>query len=414
MTPLFPAQRAAEEFDQVLSGTADDAVAARYAELLEAVGQLRALPEVTPRAEFVGDLRTRLMAAAETDLVVAGKPQTSLRAVPSLPEERTRRRNRRLGTIAASLVVVGGTAGMAAAAQGALPGDSLYPIKRGIEQVTTAAHFGDAARGQALLDQAATRLDEVRELQANGSTDPDLVSETMDAFRSAADSGSEKLFAAYQSSGDQADISTVRGFTAAQMADIATMSASADTVTNDLLVDAADTLADIDEQARGLCASCDPAKAVAPPEALSAGAGAATMANLIARPVSQVQSDIRTIAAAKAAALKALQTKAEKQAQSTPTLPTGTSQDGTTYVFAGSSGKPGDPLTSTITSDGKLLPTVQSGAAVTGLVSGLTQPLDTATDGATTVVTKPLGDAVKKVGDTIGDITGSINPPSGQ
>ena len=56
MTPLFPAQRAAEEFERVLSGTADDAVAARYAELRDAVEQLRTLPEVTPRAEFVGDL----------------------------------------------------------------------------------------------------------------------------------------------------------------------------------------------------------------------------------------------------------------------------------------------------------------------------------------------------------------------
>ena len=51
---------------------------------------------------------------------------------------------------------------------------------------------------------------------------------------------------------------------------------------------------------------------------------------------------------------------------------------------------------------------------MTGLVSGLTEPLDSATNGATTVVTKPLGDAVKKVGDTVDDITGSLTtPPSG-
>ncbi len=255
MTPLFPAQRAAEEFERVLSGTADDAVAARYAELRDAVEQLRTLPEVTPRAEFVGDLRSRLMTAAETELVAV--PKATLRAVPSLPEERTKRRNRRLGTIAASLVVVGGTAGMAAAASGALPGETLYPIKRGIEQVTTAAHFGDAAQGRALLGQAATRLDEVRALQAEGNADPDVISQTMDAFRTAADSGSEKLFSSYQSSGDQADITAVRDFTAAQMADVAAMSTGADTVTNDLLVDAADTLADIDAQAR-TCAARAP------------------------------------------------------------------------------------------------------------------------------------------------------------
>ena len=47
MTPLFPAQRAAEEFDQVLGGTATQAVADRYAELLDTVVLLRAQPEVT-------------------------------------------------------------------------------------------------------------------------------------------------------------------------------------------------------------------------------------------------------------------------------------------------------------------------------------------------------------------------------
>jgi len=115
---------------------------------------------------------------------------------------------------------------MAAAESGSLPGDTLYPIKRGIEQVTTAAHLSDAGRGQALLDQAATRLEEVRALQAQGSPDPDVVTQTMDAFRTAADSGSEKLFASYQASGDRADITAVRDFTTAQMADVAAMAAT--------------------------------------------------------------------------------------------------------------------------------------------------------------------------------------------
>ena len=405
MTPLFPAQRAAEEFERVLSGTADDAVTTRYAELLGAVQQLRALPEVTPRAEFVGDLRSRLMTAAETELVAV--PKTTLRAVPSLPEERTKRRNRRLGTIAASLVVVGGTAGMAAAAQGALPGETLYPIKRGIEQVTTAAHFGDASQGRALLGQAATRLEEVRALQAEGNADPDVISQTMDAFRTAADSGSEKLFSSYQSSGDQADITAVRDFTAAQMADLAAMSTGADTVTNDLLVDAADTLADIDAQARDLCGACAPTKPLASPNALSAGAGAATVANLLASPVSQVKTEAATIAAARAARIKALRANAESQASKFPLLPAGTNPDGTpNYSFPGTPGSAENPITNVITPDGKLLPTVTSGAAVTNLVTGVTGTLSTVTNGATDPITKPLDDATKKLGDTVGDTLG--------
>ncbi len=396
MTPLFPAQKAAEEFDQVLSGTADQSVAARYAELLDSVEQLRALPEVTPRTEFVGDLRSRLMTAAEAEWVKAPPP------VRSLPEERQRRRNRRIGTIAASLVVVGGTAGMAAAASGALPGETLYPIKRGIEQVTTAARFDDASQGKALLGQAATRLEEVRALQAQGTADPDLVTETVDAFRSAADSGSSKLFSSYQSSDDAGDISTVRDFTTAQMADLAKMSVNADTATNDLLVDAADTLADIDEQARGLCGTCSPTKSVALPDALTAGAGAVSMANLIARPVSQAQSDVKAVAAVQAARLKALQNNAENEADKLPLLPAGTvTGDGTTpYAIPGTSGKPGDPFTSTVTPDGKLLPTIASGAAVKDLVTGVTGPLNKATGGATAPLTDPLADAVEELGDT--------------
>jgi hypothetical protein len=228
----------------------------------------------------------------------------------------------------------------------------------------------------------------------------------MDAFRSAADSGSSKLFSSYQSSDDAGDISTVRDFTTAQMADLAKISVNADTATNDLLVDAADTLADIDQQARGLCGTCSPTKSVALPNALTAGAGAVSMANLIARPVSQVQSDVKAVAAVRAARLKALQNNAEKEADKLPLLPTGTvTGDGTTdYALPGSSGKPGDPFTSSVTPDGKLLPRIASGATVKDLVSGVTGPLDEATGGATAPLTDPLTDAVEKLGDTATDL----------
>ncbi len=402
MTPLFPAQRAAEEFDQVLTGTADTAVADRYAELFDAVEQLRAIPEVTPRAEFVGDLRARLMTAAESELVVVPA------AVRSLPEERTRRRNRRLGTLAASLVVVGGTAGMAAAANGSLPGETLYPIKRGIEQVTAAARFDDASQGKALLGQATTRLEEVRALQAQGTADPDLVAETVDAFNRAADEGSAKLFTSYQAGGDQADINAVRDFTATQMADVDDLSASADTVTDDLLLGAADTLADIDQQARALCGVCGPGEALAPPEALSSGAGAATMATLIARPVSQAQSDIDAATAAK---LRKLKGQAETKAGDIPIVLPG-SGGTTTPGLPGTTGDPGEPLKSIVTPDGQLLPTIKSGAAVDDLVDGVTKTLDEVTGGtgATAPLTDPLGKVVKDLGKAVGGATGSILP----
>ena len=56
---------------------------------------------------------------------------------------------------------------MAAAAQGALPGEALYPIKRGIEQAQAGLSMTSAGRGRDLLDQADDRLGEVQGLLAS-------------------------------------------------------------------------------------------------------------------------------------------------------------------------------------------------------------------------------------------------------
>ncbi|MEO7350732.1 MAG: DUF5667 domain-containing protein [Marmoricola sp.] len=399
MTPLFPAQRAAEEFDRVLRGTATPAATDRYADLLDTVGMLRTRPEVLPRADFVGDLRSRLMTAARTELVVA----------PSVIRDRppTRQRtNRRLGTVAASLVILGGTAGMAAAASSSLPGEGLYPIKRGVEQAETAVRLGDVGKGKGLLDQAATRLDEVRSLQAQGSPDAELISTTIDSFRGSADSGSAKLFTAYQASGDTEDITTVRTFTAKQMAGIAALSGTSAT-TDASLVDAADTLADIDQQARLLCGSCGPAATVATPAALSAGAGAATAHNLLARPVSQAAIDIRDTRAARVAVqLAALKAAAEESAGKIPKIDPSDVGSG-----SGVPSVSGDkPVTSTITADGKLVPSLSSGVAVKDLVSGVTGSVDSVTTKITQGQKTPLETTVKGLTDSVDKTTDDLLP----
>ena len=57
MTPAFSARRRADEFEALLSrgpdAPLDERDAARFASLLDVVADLRALPEVAPRAEFV-------------------------------------------------------------------------------------------------------------------------------------------------------------------------------------------------------------------------------------------------------------------------------------------------------------------------------------------------------------------------
>jgi hypothetical protein len=393
MTPLFPAQRAAEEFDQVLGGTASPATTDRYADLLETVTVLRTQPEIVPRADFVDDLRSRLMTAAETELVAS--PTGARSNVRHLTPARPRTR-RRLGTVAASLVIVGGTAGMAAAANGSLPGEGLYPIKRGVENAETLVHLGDVSKGKAMLDQASTRLDEVRSLQGKGSPDAALISRTIDSFSSSADAGSARLFKAYAETGDTKHIIAVRTFAAEQMATIAALSGTSAT-TDAALVDAADTLADIDQQARSRCGSCGPAATLEPPAALSSGAGAATVDNLLTRPVSQARLDIKRTETARLAALDALKAAAEKTAGEVPKI--NPDDLGTTSRVPSVSG--GNPVTSTITPDGRLVPIVSTGVAVKDLVSGVTQSVD---EGTTTVTG---GGTV--VDDTVKGVTGTVD-----
>ena len=395
MTPLF-AQRAAEEFDRVLDGRATRAVSDRYADLLGTVELLQRQPDVAPRPEFVADLRSRLMTAAETDLVAAPV------VIRRLPTRETRTPARRLGTIAASLVIVGGSAGMAAAASGSLPGESLYPVKRGIEHAGTAVRIGDASKGSALLGQAATRLDEASQLQG-ASADPELILTTIAAFRDDASDGADRLFTAYRASGRAEQVTEVRTFAATQMADIARMSTTGDSGVQDALLDAADTLADIDEAARELCESCGPAEAISLPLALTSGAGAPSVDNLLARPVEQAQADIAAQAkaarAARAAQLARLQDQAERTAGQIPS--SGTTAGGSA---GGGLTSAGDEI-STITPGGGLVPTVTSktGGAVKGLVTGVTGSVKGATKTGT-----PLDDTVGDLTDTVDEVTGGV------
>ena len=69
MTGLFSARRSAEEFDATISRPLTEQDAERFADLLSVVRDLRAIPAPEPRAEFVSDLRERLMAEADTALL---------------------------------------------------------------------------------------------------------------------------------------------------------------------------------------------------------------------------------------------------------------------------------------------------------------------------------------------------------
>ncbi|MEV4862491.1 DUF5667 domain-containing protein [Streptomyces ossamyceticus] len=65
-------------------------------------------------------------------------------------------------------VAAGAFGGVAAASSDALPGDSLYGLKRGIEDVKLTLADDTDDRGRLYLDQASTRLSEARRLMERG------------------------------------------------------------------------------------------------------------------------------------------------------------------------------------------------------------------------------------------------------
>ena len=65
-------------------------------------------------------------------------------------------------------VAAGAFGGVAAASTNALPGDTLYGLKRGMEDLKLDMAGGDASRGKVYLDMASTRMQEARRLMDRG------------------------------------------------------------------------------------------------------------------------------------------------------------------------------------------------------------------------------------------------------
>ncbi|GAB2946276.1 DUF5667 domain-containing protein [Streptomyces heilongjiangensis] len=141
-------------------------------------------PELDPEVKVVQ--RAQLVAAMEAmlrDGTLAGREAKD----SSVPEQRSgkargahrasplgklRPRSRLTKGLAAGGLSVGVAAGafggVAAASSDALPGDSLYGLKRGIEDVKLTLADDTDDRGRLYLDQASTRLSEARRLMERG------------------------------------------------------------------------------------------------------------------------------------------------------------------------------------------------------------------------------------------------------
>jgi hypothetical protein len=147
----------------------DDMVVARLHELAPHL-------DGEPDPAFRAATRARLVAMAavrtpEPEPATGLRRLLAARAPDSAP---ARWRSRLTAGLAGAAMAVTALATLVAVSTDARPGDALYSLKRGTEQ-TQLALAGDA-RGQTLLDLAATRLDELEGLT---DADPALVLDTV-------------------------------------------------------------------------------------------------------------------------------------------------------------------------------------------------------------------------------------------
>ncbi|MFD8230998.1 DUF5667 domain-containing protein [Streptomyces sp. NPDC059696] len=165
--------------------TAESSDQARHLALASGLGALPK-PELDPEVKVVQ--RAQLVAAFEAMLQegTAGGGATD----SAVPEQRSRARGahraqalkkfRPRTRLAKGLTAGGLSVGVAASAFGgvsaassdALPGDSLYGLKRGIEDVKLGLADGADERGRVYLDHASTRLSEARRLMERGRSGP--------------------------------------------------------------------------------------------------------------------------------------------------------------------------------------------------------------------------------------------------
>ena len=150
----------------------------QFTEMLAAVEELRATPVPVLDPAVKRDQRALLLAAFERAFAGGGG------AGSVVPEQRNRGSHRAteaarrfrpsstwgrrlaLGGLAAG-GALGTFGGVAAASTGAVPGDALYGMKRGLEDWQLNLAGSDAERGRLLLDQASQRMTEAQKLTSH-------------------------------------------------------------------------------------------------------------------------------------------------------------------------------------------------------------------------------------------------------
>ena len=184
--PLFPRARAAEQFAELLDGRST----ATSPHLLELADVVRRLSSIPPPTAPPG-LKGRALQPPPTARSAASPgPRSTVRALGNSPRASAREANTRTvvsvapcapaflrlaAAVVATVLVLGG---IAFGSTRAMPGDTLYGVKRGIEDVNVSLAANDVTRDRAKLDAAEARMSELQHLRREGRLGVALTPET--------------------------------------------------------------------------------------------------------------------------------------------------------------------------------------------------------------------------------------------
>lgn len=223
--------------DEAAEQPAESAEPAEQGRLLALASGLGDLPRPTLDPEVKVVQRAQLVAAMEA-MLLEGTVGGGMSSGTTVPEQRTsgrgahrasplrklRPRSRWSKGLAAGGLTVGVAAGafggVAAASSDALPGDSLYGLKRGMEDFRLNLADGDSSRGELYLDHASTRLSEARRLMErdrSGHLDHESLGEirrALSGMKHDATEGHRLLHQAYERDGSLGPIATLSSFSA--------------------------------------------------------------------------------------------------------------------------------------------------------------------------------------------------------
>jgi hypothetical protein len=195
--------------------------------------------EATPDPMFTDRLRTRLLSVMEVQ-GIAQPTRSGSRA------GRAFRVPRRVVIAGPALAGVLALSGVGAASSGAVPGDTLYGVKRSTESAQLSLASSDVNRGRLFLDFARTRMGEVTAVSA----DEAALLKTMDDMDEASRDGARLLGTAAVEGQDRAPLDAIDGFVLAQRSDLRDLVPSLDAVERNRALDSLVLLEQI--QARSL------------------------------------------------------------------------------------------------------------------------------------------------------------------